>query len=154
MIYLLTGVVRSGKTTRLLEWSKNRRDVAGILTPDRRQRRVLLDVRTGSEHPFQVQSKAESVISIGRFTFSARTFEIGRAILKREREADCRWLIIDEIGPLELRGKGFEPEVEATIRFFKNHAPQRNLILVIRDTLKDAALKHYGLTDPVIFNFP
>ena len=47
MIYILTGAIRTGKTTALLNWINNRNDVDGLLCPDNENgKRYFLKVKT------------------------------------------------------------------------------------------------------------
>jgi nucleoside-triphosphatase THEP1 len=54
-----------------------------------------------------------------------------------------KWLIIDEIGPLELKGQALEPMVSKILNDEKRN--EINIILVIRKTLVERAIEHYKL---------
>ena len=153
-IFLLSGPIRSGKTTRLLNWAKTRSDVGGILTPDQNELRVLIDISLNEQFTFQVTEKYENTIPIGRFYFSSDAFQTGRNIIARERRSTKNWLVIDEVGPLELQGQGFEPEISNTIDFFKKQNLAKNLLLVVRQNLLDEALRHYKIDTFQLFEFP
>ncbi len=152
-IYLFSGPIRSGKTTKLLEWCKTRDDVGGILTPDQNGLRVLIDISRNQLFKFQVDEKNAKVIQIGRFYFSAETFETGRTIIARERSSSKNWLVIDEVGPLELQGQGFEPEISKTIAFFKKQKPAKNLLLIVRQNLLDEVIQHFKIDTFQFFDF-
>ncbi|MDH4241888.1 MAG: nucleoside-triphosphatase, partial [Phycisphaerae bacterium] len=49
----------------------------------------------------------------------------------------CDLVVIDEVGPLELRGKGLMPAVELAL------ASAVNLLLVVRRSLKEALQRHF-----------
>ncbi len=50
MIYILTGDIRTGKTTALLDWIKDRNDVDGLLCPDSENgMRYFLKVKSKEE---------------------------------------------------------------------------------------------------------
>ncbi len=47
MIYILTGDIRTGKTSALLDWCKNRNDVDGVLCPDDdKGKRYFLNIKS------------------------------------------------------------------------------------------------------------
>ena len=60
-IFIVTGPINSGKTTRLMEWCKNRNDVYGILTPKINGKRVFMDVATGDQFEMEAQENEENV---------------------------------------------------------------------------------------------
>ena len=53
-----------------------------------------------------------------------------------------RWLAVDEIGPLELRGEGLAPALRQVLA-----APGAGfgLVLVVRETLREAVETAFGL---------
>ena len=66
-------------------------------------------------------------------------------------KTERQYLIIDEIGKLELKNEGLHVSTKALIsqfRFNDNTHP----ILVVRDYLLDAVLKHYGITECSVLN--
>ena len=57
------------------------------------------------------------------------------------------WLIIDEIGPLELRGEGFSEVLkEVLIR------RKENILLVVREGLSKKAEDYFGIKTNIITN--
>src|SRR5689334_2392243 len=107
-IYILTGPIQSGKTTKLVEWSKDKRDVFGILTPVVEGKRVFIDAHTKEQFRMEAESNEEDVLTIGRFVFSKKSFERAGNILTKAMKEKNAWLVVDEIGPLELKGEGFD----------------------------------------------
>lgn len=151
-IYLFTGPIRSGKTTALQHWAASRTDLGGFLTPDGPEgRRVLEDLSTYRTYPFEAGSAENpDTIEVGRFRFYRQGFEEGKAILHRARTAPPTWLIIDEVGKLELRNEGWMPELEALIETYKRTETVGNLLLVVRSSLLEQVVQKFGLkTVPV-----
>ena len=151
-VFIFSDEIRTGKTGKLLKWSKKRRDVGGILTPDVDGLRVLMDIGSQKTYSFQVQQQSEATVTIGRFHFLKETFEIGRHIIEQNLKKQLSWLIIDEVGPLELAGAGFEPEITKAVNAFKNQNTDGNLLLVVRRNLLASLVEHYGLIDYQIFD--
>ena len=80
---------------------------------------------------------------VGRYTFSGAAFEWANKVLKEAAESpEIKWLVIDEIGPLELQGKGFTPAFDSIM---KNLRPDLNLVLVIREKMAESIMLLYNL---------
>jgi nucleoside-triphosphatase THEP1 len=57
--------------------------------------------------------------------------------IKRAIDSRCNLVVIDEVGPLELRGSGLMPAVELAL------ASTVNVLIVVRSSLKDAVQKRF-----------
>ncbi len=77
-------------------------------------------------------------LSIGRFVFSAKAFQRAIDVLRSAIDADG-WLLIDEIGPMELKGEGFAGVFGEILRERKG-----KLVVVIRDGLIEEVCKEFG----------
>lgn len=155
-IYILTSPVHSGKTTTLQLWLRNHKfNAAGILTPDIDGKRKLYDIANDRYHDLELDENmpVEDCLPIGRYRFSKEVFKIGRDILLRSAEMSPEWLIVDEVGKLELHQKaGLEPAVTHIINKYKNENASGKLLLVIRDHLLDEAIATYGLDKSMVLN--
>jgi len=150
-IHLLSGPIHSGKTTRLAAWSAGRSDVAGILSPLRTDGRTFIDIRSGACFPMEVGITAPDAVRIGRYAFAPEAFAWAvERLLANAPRPDVRWLIIDEIGPLELLGEGFDGVLRDIIRL---NRPGLNLVLVVREGLAEQVIGHYDLArlNPRVF---
>ncbi|WP_165917383.1 hypothetical protein [Flaviaesturariibacter aridisoli] len=138
-IVLFSRPVRSGKTTELATWCAGRSEVGGILMPDRDGVRCFFDIASGRQWP-AVATEGEEALPVGRFLFSADAFR--KACTCAALSAAKCWIVIDEIGKLELAGAGFGP----LLRNLAAHPPwaPENLLLVVRDTLLDAVVREFG----------
>lgn len=126
-IFILTAPVQSGKTTSLVKWSATRKDVHGILTPVINGKRVFMDAQSREQFHMEATEDDEDILAVGRFVFSKDNF--GKAVqIIRDAIHEEGWLVIDEVGPLELRGEGFSEVLKEvlTIR-------QERILLVVRD---------------------
>ncbi len=153
-IYLLSGPIQTGKTTRLFEWVKNRKDVDGILAPIISDERHLLHISTLEKHSLENPQNIKDQVKIGRFKFSKSIFLWAQEKLFKINTSNTDWLIVDEIGPLELEGKGLEPAVTSLLEDYKSQ--KINILLVIRDGLVQKVLKHYLINEKEVepFIFP
>jgi nucleoside-triphosphatase THEP1 len=148
MIYILTGDIRTGKTTVLLNWAKKRNDVDGLLCPDNENgKRYFLKVKSQKEIELEVELESEETITIGPFHFLKPAFkEANDYLLEANKRRDFKYLIIDEIGKLELKDEGLHNVAKVLIPDFMFN-DTRHLVLVVRESLLDAVLKHYAISE-------
>ncbi len=139
-VFILTAPIQSGKTTSLLQWSENRADIFGILTPLVNGKRIFLDATTKEQWPMEAAGNEEAV-AVGRFLFSKKGFEKAVAVVA-EGIGKEGWLVIDEIGPLELKGEGFDAVLQEAI---SKH--NYKLLIVVREGLAEQVTKRYGIND-------
>jgi nucleoside-triphosphatase THEP1 len=153
-ILIFSQPIRSGKTTLIAKWRKNLSSCGGFLSPDINGVRVLEDLRSGEIIPFELPENAASAsIQIGRFRFSREAFNRAGEILQRESILDPDWLVIDEIGKLELeQNDGFEPWASWLISKYKSGAKKGRLVLVVRESLLHDAINKYQLQDVEILS--
>lgn len=145
-IYILTGPIRSGKTTSLMQWCSQRSDVYGVFTPDISGKRVFMDAYTGERFPMETIDEEET-ISIGRFAFSKKNFDKATQII-HDAIHKPGWIIIDEIGPLELRGDGFHDVLKKVLA-----SRNDRLVIVVRERMAEKVKEYFGMiTATVITN--
>jgi nucleoside-triphosphatase len=137
-ILVLTGEVHSGKTSKLLDWSRNRNDVYGILTPVIEGSRFFWNVQSGEQFEMEAADENE-VLVVGRYRFSKNGFEKAVKILD-DTINKSGWLIVDEIGPLELRGEGFSEIVKKIV-----HERTGKTLFVVRKALVDDVVRFFQL---------
>ncbi|QRM88239.1 hypothetical protein FG167_03030 [Lacinutrix sp. WUR7] len=159
MIYILTGAIRTGKTTALfdwindrddVDWINDRDDVDGLLCPDNENgKRYFLKIKKNEDFNLEAEAEVESedVITIGSFKFLKAAFkEANDYLISTASETENRYLIIDEIGKLELNKEGLHRSAEVLIPKYMLDENQ-HLLFVVRDYLLDAVLKHYAITE-------
>jgi nucleoside-triphosphatase THEP1 len=138
-IYILTAPIGSGKTTSLQDWSSGRTDVHGILTPVLNGKRIFMNAATREQ--FEMEASAgEPALVVGRYSFSKKSFEKAISIIK-EGALQQGWLIIDEVGPMELRGEGFYDALTEVLKMRKH-----KIILVARKGLVNDVKEKLGIT--------
>lgn len=146
MIYILSGPTGTGKTTRLLQWCADRKNIDGILAPVIDNKRYLFHIAGNIYKPLQADQSTpdEDKVNIGRFVFDNTVFNWARNILDNCDTGQLSWLIVDEIGPLELEGQGLEPAVQRLIDRNRN-MHRVNLLLVVRENLVDRVCSRYQI---------
>jgi nucleoside-triphosphatase THEP1 len=100
-------------------------------------------VKERSTIPWQKEKiEASTDRIIGQFTYDAEAFQKAQAWLDDHLDEDAvRYLILDEVGPLELSGNGWDVWLKSA---FEKMA-DKTLILVVRETLVDEVVAHYGI---------
>lgn len=150
MIYVLTGKIRTGKTTALRKWISNRIDVDGLLCPDDHNgKRYFLKIKSKIEFEFEVEFelKNNDIIEIRNFRFLKSAFHKANTFLMSIASKNPKtYIIIDEIGKLELKNDGLHKSAEKLISKFQLDE-KHHVILVVRDYLLDAVLEHYAISE-------
>lgn len=145
-IWILTGMIHSGKTTTLLNWSEGRTDVTGILTPVVNAQRVLMNVKTREQFVMEAGEGETAVLEVGRFVFSKEGFDKAVEVI-REGINSSAWLIIDEIGPMELKGEGFHDILQEVLQ---QQQTGQTLVLVVREGMVEKVKEKFGLQDATV----
>jgi nucleoside-triphosphatase THEP1 len=145
-VWILTGMLNSGKTTSLKDWSESRDDVAGILTPVIQGKRMFMNAKTREQFPMEAQNGEGEVLHVGRFTFSKKSFDSAVSMIRQELNSRG-WLLIDEVGPMELRGEGFCDVVKEALKSQHNN---QTIVLVVREGLVEKVKQYFGLEDATV----
>ena len=154
MIFILTGPVHSGKTTFLDKaihaLKKQGVKIDGFLSKavgrgeetlgydlyDLKEEKVVRYIRREGEKDWQ---------KIGSFFFIPQGLAEAERIILRGKDNDI--LIIDELGPLELEGKGVWPALKRVI-----FQPPAHFLFVIRSSILEDFLGMMGKRDVKLFN--
>lgn len=147
MIYILTGDIRTGKTSALLDWIKSRTDVDGLLCPDNSDgKRYFLRIKNNEEFPLEVDKEIEGeVVAIGKFKFLKSSFKKANDyLISSLDENNLKYTIIDELGKLELKNEGLHEAAKRLIPKFI-HNKKHHLIVVVRQSLVSDILQHYKI---------
>lgn len=145
-IWILTGALQSGKTTSLVNWTDERNDVAGILTPVIEGKRVFMNAKTRELFPMEAGTGEMEVLPVGRFVFSKANFDKAIQAI-REGMNSKGWLIIDEIGPMELKGEGFAVLLKELL---KQQPEGQTMVLVVRESIVEKVKEYFNLGNPTI----
>lgn len=140
MIYILTDEVSSGKTTFLMkviqEFKKKKVRVSGFLSE-----RVLkngkcagydlFDLKEEKRTPFIRREGKKGWQRVGPYFFIPQGLLKAHKIILQSKKTEL--LVVDEVGPLELEGRGLWPALEQVI-----FEPFKKSLLVVRkNILKD-----------------
>jgi molybdopterin-guanine dinucleotide biosynthesis protein A len=146
---LVVGEPGSGKTSWCREYIGWRREsvssIGGILCPaiEQQGQRIgcnALNLLTDQEVPFARLSRHRSFRAgekIGSYTISKDGISFACSAIKQAVESRCDLVVIDEVGPLELGGKGLMPAVELAL------ASAVNVLIVVRSSLREALQRRF-----------
>jgi nucleoside-triphosphatase len=146
---LVVGEPRSGKTSWCGLYIDQRRkcgsSVGGVLSPaiEKQRQRIgfnVIDLLTGKEVPFARLSRLRRFKEgevVGDYTISRHGISFACRAIKRAVDSRCDLVVIDEVGPLELCGKGLMPAVESAL------ASAVNVLIVVRSSLKEALQRRF-----------
>lgn len=148
-IILFSKPIRSGKTTSLLSWCEGKKEVEGILMPDVDGKRKMLDIASHVLFEAEVTEKqtTQPVTAIGKYQFYTAAFEKANAILINAISNNATFIIVDEVGKLELKQKGFYPAVASLIAAVHQNKITSTVILVVRDSFVEEVVKFFSIND-------
>lgn len=146
-IVILTGPIRSGKTNTVKAVSKKIQktiDISGILTVKVFEKKSFIgydifEIVSGKQYPFLRSDGDENMERLGRFYIQSEAASRGNSAI--ETGLNSKLLIIDEIGPLELTGKGFSDSLISALE----RASDGVLLIVVRDTLIEEVIESFGI---------
>lgn len=154
-IIILTAEGKAGKTTfahKLVKAfnSKNIK-VGGFIAPgkfenSKRSEFEILDLLSGTKKPLCSVHLKEGE-KTGPFRFDKAGQEFGKQVISPEKLKNIPIVLIDEIGPLELKGLGW---AEAIDKLLKN--PDKLHFWVVRKSLVNQMIKKWNLLDVEILD--
>jgi len=126
--------------------------ITGFLAPGEfdlngRSEFSLQDLKNGKTHLLCSNKADKNLKKTGRFYFRESGLQFGRKILKTENLIGSDFVFIDELGPFELKGKGWSSSVEELLR-----NPDFKLVCLVRENLVYDILRRFGITDALIFD--
>jgi nucleoside-triphosphatase THEP1/ABC-type thiamin/hydroxymethylpyrimidine transport system permease subunit len=143
LIYILTGPKGVGKTESILTWSLEQPNVFGILSPVVDGKRVFRDIHAKEIFKMEAEEGEETIV-VGRYTFSKTGFDKAKEILYENINREG-WLVIDEVGPLELRGEGFYGVLKDVLERRKDRT-----LLIVREGLTEKVREFFSIRGVVV----
>ncbi|MFN0276282.1 MAG: nucleoside-triphosphatase [Chitinophagales bacterium] len=126
-----------------MQWILGRDAVSGILSPVIEGQKWFMDIETKETFKMEADGDEKECLMVGKYVFSKLAFSRAAEVLRKAVQIKQGWLIIDEVGPLELRGEGFYDILKTILN---NTAEERKIILVIREGLVEDVLQKFGIT--------
>ena len=154
-VVIVTGTIGEGKTAWLAKLSGLLREkgvrVGGILALRIIEDGVttgydISDISTGDRTPFLRHTGSETM-GVERFTMTDAGFIAGRNTLDPSNNRGNDVVIVDEVGPLELSGRGWSEVVVGLL-----HDTRAIMIIAVRKTLTMAVIEHFGMEGALILD--
>jgi nucleoside-triphosphatase THEP1 len=149
-IIVFSRPIRSGKTGSLQKWSKQQNNVQGFLMPDLDGKRHLHNISTGESELIECEDPShspEALQQIGRFYFYAEMFRRANRKLLDWVLKEPEWLVLDELGKLEMLQQGFYDALPTLIAAASAPQYTGKLVLVIREGLYEDAIQYFNIPD-------
>lgn len=152
-VYIVTGKIGSGKTTLIQKLIRKFHDenipLSGIYSARILENEITtgydaVDISTGERFSFLRVQGEENQQRIGKFYIDAEGVQKGNAVLMN---STSELIIIDEIGKLELEGKGWVNAVKQLVTGSKAH-----LILSVREEFVKEICEKFSISPEIIFN--
>jgi iron complex transport system ATP-binding protein len=105
----------------------------------------LVDLKENRHLPFIRKQGQQEWQSIGPFIFLPETLDIAKKIIRRSKKEDL--CVVDEVGPLELKGKGVWPALEDAFMI-----PEQDLLLVVRGSILKDFIEKMMRDDFVVYD--
>jgi nucleoside-triphosphatase len=139
-VIIFSREIRSGKTSELFNWLIDKKDVAGILMPDHNGKRMFYDIKERTFFPAQAEpGQTTNIIEVGAYVFDINAFAKANEVLEKTLSSPHAWIVIDEVGKLEINDKGFSKILRSLI------GENLNLLIVVRSSLVDVVKEKFSL---------
>jgi nucleoside-triphosphatase THEP1 len=149
-VFIVTGTIGEGKTAWLAKLTGLLKEkgvrVGGILAlriveDGRTTGYDVSDISSGVRTPFLRHTGSETM-GVERFSVNDAGYIAGNRALDPEASRDKDVVIVDEVGPLELRGRGWSGRVGELLQ-----GPRVILIIAVRISLREAVIQKFGITE-------
>ncbi|MEW6507872.1 MAG: nucleoside-triphosphatase [Bacteroidota bacterium] len=141
-ILIYSGPIKCGKTTQLMKWAASQMNIDGIFQPVIEGKRFLYHISSRTLKQLETDDD-NNIFAIGNYKFLKDSFEWAKNVLRKSVKDQLDYLIIDEVGPLELDGKGLEPAITELLESKNNFSEK--VIFVVRKSMLEKFIKHYHL---------
>lgn len=147
-VFIVTGTIGAGKTAWLATLTGLLKDkgvsVGGILALRIVEDGIttgydVSDISTGVRTPFLRQTGSET-IGVERFTIIDAGYRAGYIALDPDINRGKSVVIVDEVGPLELRGRGWSQRLNELLL-----EPESILIIAVRENLTEAVIEKFNI---------
>ena len=149
---MLSDEIHVGKTSAIIQWKKGKSNVFGIISPKENGNRNFEDAHSGETWPMKASETDMRILEVGQYRFSQSAFD--RAFESLHIGFNFkgkRTVVFDEIGPLELRGSGFQKLLLDALSLNQIDA-DLNLLLVVRKPLLSQFFDAYQVANSEVFN--
>jgi nucleoside-triphosphatase THEP1 len=154
-VIIISGKSGTGKTTLLSKIATGLSEAgiatAGILAPavfsgDVKRGYDILNLADGRSMSLARTEAQPGMEQVGRFWFFPAAVDFGREALKSAGAVNSTAILIDEIGPWELEGKGWAGNLTSLMT-----DPRKVLVIAVRESLVEQVIANWQIREPLIF---
>jgi nucleoside-triphosphatase THEP1 len=154
-VFIVSGQVHSGKSGFMGEFIQECRkkglQVDGILATgtfkkNQRDTFTMIHIREGRSYALAAREKKAGWFRYRRYYFDPSAFERGLGILTRGLAEQNDVLVLDEIGPMELGGRGWYRALQVLDRDYR--IPQ---VWVVREKILDEVRDRWNIPEENVF---
>ena len=147
--FILTGKIGQGKTTlieKVIEILKERKiSVAGLFCPKLFEEGILkgyevVDIRKNLRKTLMLVTDDDKKKDVGRFSIIPEGLELGLEALSVTGKDHIQLVIIDEVGPLELNGRGWAGKITDI-----HNIKDIRILLVVRNGLVEQVISKWNI---------
>lgn len=155
-VFIITGDRDDGKTRNLIstiEGIKSRDlSVAGIYSPKIIENNLIIgydivDIMNNERSPFLRKNEAPDLEKIGSYSILPEGLEKGRQALAKAMNADVQLIIIDEVGRLEMRDKGWGPAIKEILS-----KPDQKVMMTVRREFVEQVIQTWNIESYIIYD--
>ena len=155
-VIIISGDIQEGKTTFLIElitMLKNRNVkingfiAKGIHDENGRIGYDLEDVVSGESIPYIRNKNSNNAYRHGKYYFSREGFDFGEKILNNIRKLNTDIAVIDEVGPVELKGKAWAENIEKLVNIYR--VPQ---LWLVRKPLLKRVIRQWNIGEVMVID--
>jgi len=157
-IFIVTGKIDGGKTSfikKLVDVLKEKNIKVGgiysqkIIENNERTGYDVVDIKTNKSEIFLRANGNGNLEKIGIFSIFPQGLKFGLESLKPANNIENEIVIVDEVGKLELSGKGWASELEDFLILQNNH-----ILMVIHEDLVEKTIEKWNLKNSLIIKIP
>jgi len=150
MVIILSGEIAGGKTTCIMNVIKSLKDagikVRGVFAPRIVENGLtvgydIVDILEGTRERFMRIDGIEGDDTVGRFSIFGPGLKLGLDALETMKISPEEVLIIDEVGPMELQGRGWAERISEIM-----NSNIHCVIMVVRRGLEEKVKEKWNIT--------
>ena len=155
-VFIIAGKIGQGKTTCLrniieILLSDSVR-VGGIYSPRIVENDItigydIVDIAENTSEKYLRISSDKSLNKIGKYSIFPQGLAMGYNALTVARNINCRVVILDEIGALELENNGWANNLTGLLSAQNNH-----IILSVRDSFVEKVIQKWNIGNSIVYN--
>ena len=155
-IIIIRGTEKTGKSTLLFNivetLKQNNIKVGGFICPSVKENDMLvghdlLDIYNNKKVVLSRLQGNEKMAKVGNFFFNNEGIACGKKALNIVNFTEADVVIIDEVGPWELKNQGWAESINHLVKSFN-----KPMIWVVRESIVDKVIDNWSLQNPLIID--